>query len=192
MVERHPFEPFLPGNARVLFLGSFPPQPKRWSMDFYYPNWINDFWRICGLVFHGDRGEFEKAGEKRFDKERIEAFCAEKGIALYDTASAVRRLRDNASDKFLEVVEPTDLDALLARIPGCGAVVTTGQKATDVLTETFGCPAPPMGGSVLLPEPVAGREIRFFRMPSTSRAYPLPLDRKAEAYAGLFRSLGML
>ena len=64
--ERHPFEPFLPGNARVLFLGSFPPQPKRWSMDFYYPNWINDFWRICGLVFFGEKGHFEVAGEKRF------------------------------------------------------------------------------------------------------------------------------
>ena len=44
-IERHPFEPFLPEGAVVLFLGSFPPQPKRWSMEFYYPNWLNDFWQ---------------------------------------------------------------------------------------------------------------------------------------------------
>jgi len=37
-VERHPLEPFLPGNARLLMLGSFPPPRKRWSMEFFYPN----------------------------------------------------------------------------------------------------------------------------------------------------------
>ena len=50
-VEWHPFEPFLPKNAKVLMLGSFPPQAKRWSMKFYYPSFINDMWRILGLIF---------------------------------------------------------------------------------------------------------------------------------------------
>ena len=54
LTEKHPFEPFLPAKARILFLGSFPPQPHRWSMPFYYPNWINDFWRIMGLLFFED------------------------------------------------------------------------------------------------------------------------------------------
>ena len=45
-IENHPLEPFLPTNARLLMLGSFPPQKKRWSMDFYYPNLNNDMWRI--------------------------------------------------------------------------------------------------------------------------------------------------
>ena len=48
--EWHPLRPFLPKNGRVLFLGSFPPQRKRWCMDFYYPNFINDHWRIEGEV----------------------------------------------------------------------------------------------------------------------------------------------
>lgn len=42
-VEYHPLIPFLPENARVLFLGSFPPQQKRWCMDFYY---INDLYML--------------------------------------------------------------------------------------------------------------------------------------------------
>ena len=50
-IEQHPLEPFLPGNARLLMLGSFPPQKKRWSMEFYYPNWNNDMWRITGFLF---------------------------------------------------------------------------------------------------------------------------------------------
>ena len=45
-VEWHPLRPFLPPNARVLFLGSFPPPRQRWCIDFFYPNYINDHWRI--------------------------------------------------------------------------------------------------------------------------------------------------
>ncbi|MBR0531665.1 MAG: hypothetical protein IJJ96_03570, partial [Bacteroidales bacterium] len=48
-----------------------------------------------------------------FKIQEIKEFCSDKGIAMFDTATAVRRLKDNASDKFLEVVEPTDIPALL-------------------------------------------------------------------------------
>ena len=188
--EKHPFEPFLPENAKVLFLGSFPPQPKRWSMDFYYPNWINDFWRICALVFKGDKSWFEVPGQKRFDKERIIGFCLEKGFAMYDTASEIRRLQDNASDKFLEVVTPTDLPALLNRIPQCQSIVTTGQKATDTLVSSYGCEEPPMGGCTQVT--IGGKVYNLWRMPSTSRAYPLKIEKKAEAYRVLFEEAGLL
>lgn len=192
--ERHPFEPFLPEQARILFLGSFPPQPKRWSMPFYYPNWNNDFWRVMGLLFFDDKDHFNLPGQKRFDQPRVEAFCREQGIALYDTACEVRRLKDNASDKFLEVVTPTDLPALLARIPACRTLVATGQKATDLIVETFGCAEPPVGGHVeitigqdLFAAAESGaRTLQLWRMPSTSRAYPLALDRKAAFYRRLW------
>ena len=182
--ETHPFPPFLPEQAGFLFLGSFPPQEKRWSMPFFYPNWTNDFWRVMGLLFHQDRDWFAVPGEKRFDKDKVQDFCREQGLALYDTACEVRRLQDNASDKFLEVVRATDIPALLARIPQCRALVTTGQKATDVIVETFGCAQPKMGGHTVLR--VGDRELAFWRMPSTSRAYPLPLEKKALAYRALF------
>lgn len=70
-----------------------------------------------------------------------------KGIALYDTASAVRRLQDNASDKFLEVVEQTDISLLLKQIPMCKAIVTTGQKATDIIREQIKVKEPVVGTS---------------------------------------------
>jgi len=184
MTERHPFEPFLPENARILFLGSFPPQPKRWSMPFYYPNWTNDFWRVMGLLFHDNKDWFAVQGGKRFDMERVKAFCCEQGLALYDTACEICRLQDNASDKYLEVVTATDIPALLERIPQCHKLVTTGQKATDVIVQTFGCAEPPMGGHTLIN--IAGRELAFWRMPSTSRAYPLALEKKAAVYKNLF------
>ena len=211
-VERHPFEPFLPGNAKVLMLGSFPPQPKRWSIEFYYPNFINDMWRIMGLVFFGDKNRFVDIGDRKFRLEDIVDFCTEAGIAMYDTATAVRRLKDNAADKFLEVVTPTDIPALLRKIPQCQAIVTTGEKATQTLCETFGATAPQAPGSRSARKQdgvsaagysvpalgeysefvFEGRRMRLYRMPSSSRAYPLSLDRKAAAYRRLFTDLGMV
>lgn len=187
--EKHPFEPFLPENAKVLFLGSFPPQPKRWSMVFYYPNWINDFWRIAGIVFSGDKDRFCIPAEKRFDLPKILEFCNEKGLAFYDTACEVKRLKDNASDRFLEVVAPSDIPALLEKIPLCTAIVTTGEKATDTIAQTYSCEKPAVGSMTEIT--IAGRRLEFWRLPSTSRAYPLPIEKKADYYRKLFTSLGI-
>lgn len=188
--ERHPLEPFLPEGTNILMLGSFPPERKRWSMEFFYPNWGNDMWRIWGLIFFGDKQYFEVTAEKRFDGERIATFCVERGVALYDTACEVRRLAGNASDKFLEVVTPTDLRSLLRRLPHCRAIVTTGEKATDTLIEQFGCAKPRVGEYTEIE--FEGRTLRLYRMPSSSRAYPLKLERKAEAYERMLREIGML
>lgn len=189
-IEKHPLEPFLPANAQLLMLGSFPPQRKRWSMDFYYPNLNNDMWRIVGILFFGDKDYFLNGNKKAFCRERIIDFLNEKGIALFDTASSIRRLQDNASDKFLEVVESTDVAALLHKLPECKAIVTTGQKATDTLREQFNIEEPKVGDfSEFVFE---GRALRLYRMPSSSRAYPLALDKKAAAYRIMYQDLEML
>ena len=189
-IEQHPLQPFLPEGARLLMLGSFPPERKRWSMDFFYPNWGNDMWRIWGYIFFGDKHYFEVTGEKRFDRERIASFCTEHGIALYDTATEVRRLAGNASDKFLEVVTPTDLHAMLRALPHCRAIVTTGEKATDTLVEQLDCEKPRVGeySEIVFEQ----RTLRIYRMPSSSRAYPLKLERKAEAYAQMLCEEGII
>jgi G:T/U-mismatch repair DNA glycosylase len=189
-IEQHPLEPFLPGNAALLMLGSFPPPHKRWSMEFFYPNLQNDMWRIFGLIFFGERDHFLTADRKAFDQPRIEAFLRQKGIALYDTASAVRRLQDNASDKFLEIVEPTDIELLLRQLPQCRGIVTTGQKATDTLRLQLEVDEPKVGGSC--PFTWTDRAMRFYRMPSSSRAYPLALEKKAAFYRVMFKELGLL
>ena len=96
--------------------------------------------------------------------------------------------------------------ALLARIPECHTLVTTGEKASQIVADTFNCPVPPVGGyvdieyetpnqvggdggimpgSVVMPGPDRA-SLRFWRMPSTSRTYPLSIEKKAEAYRQLF------
>ena len=189
-IENHPLKPFLPPHAKLLMLGSFPPQKKRWSMDFYYPNLNNDMWRIVGLLFFDNKDHFLNESKKAFCREQIIDFLNKKGIALFDTASAIRRLQDNASDKFLEVVQSTDIAAMLRQLPACKAIVTTGQKATDTLRMQFNVEEPKVGDfSEFVFE---NRPIRLYRMPSSSRAYPLALDKKAAAYRIMYQDLQML
>ena len=191
-VEYHPLRPFLPENAKVLFLGSFPPQRKRWCMDFYYPNFINDHWRIEGQVFFDDKNHFVDLEAKCFKIDEIVAFCEEKGLAFFDTSTAIRRLQDNASDKFLEVVEPTDIHALIAQLPHLRAIVTTGEKATETICKTMGIlDVPKVNTYVEVSNTnssnLANRDgLLLYRLPSSSRAYPLSFDKKVEAYRCFF------
>ena len=188
-VEYHPLKPFLPDGAKVLFLGSFPPQRKRWCVDFFYPNFINDHWRIEGPVFFADRNHFVDLAAKRFKLDEIVAFCQAKGIAFFDTSTAVRRLKDNASDKFLEVVEATDIPALIARLPQLRAIVTTGEKATDTICDSLHIPeSPKVNSYVNIPD---FSPIVLYRLPSSSRAYPLAFDKKVAAYRQMFQFVGV-
>ena len=190
-LECHPWQPFLLEHTRVLMLGSFPPSRQRWCMDFFYPNYINDMWRIFGLCLYGDALHFVDSSKKAFRLDDIKAMLQERGVGLYDTARVVRRTKNTASDKDLEVVEAVDLVDLLGRIPECRAVVTTGQKATDLFTAQMGISQPKVGGYVEFAFPMGdmvgtSRTLRLYRMPSSSRAYPMRLDRKAAFYQPLF------
>lgn len=183
-VETHPFEPFLPERARLLMLGTFPPAEKRWSMRFYYPNFTNDMWRIVGLCFFGDKQHFVAEDGRHYRLDELKAFLTEKGIALYDTCTRIIRTKNTASDKDLQVVEQTDVQAMVRKLPHCEAVVTAGQLATTICCQQFGVEEPKVGEWV--EARLDGRLVRIWRMPSSSRAYPLSIEKKAEQYKKVF------
>lgn len=187
-IEYHPLKPFVNSDTRLLLLGSFPPPRKRWSVDFFYPNFLNDMWRIMGLIFYSDKQYFVEG--KRFRVDTLKDFLAEKGIGVFDTATAVRRLQGNASDKYLEIVEPTDIRAMLKEHCAIEALAATGEKAALVLAETLGTASPRVGG--YLSTGIEGRDCLFFRMPSSSRAYPLALEKKAAVYRNMFETVGII
>ena len=180
-IENHPFPPFCPPGAKVLIMGTFPPGRHRWAMDFYYPNRTNDFWKIMGLIFLNDVNALYNPATGQYDLPAIIELMTARGIALNDTARQVRRLCGNASDKFLEIVTPVPLDQLLAQMPECRAVVTTGEKAASVVAALTDTEPPKMGEMVTGPD-----GLHIWRMPSTSRAYPMKIEKKAEMYRRLF------
>lgn len=192
-IEDHPLDPFLPSNGKLLFLGSFPPPKARWSMDFFYPNFQNDFWRIIGLVYFSDARHFIVKGKMHFNCAQIKAFCQEIGLGFYDTASRVCRLKCNASDAFLVILRPADISGMLEKMPLCRTIVTTGGKSSDEFIEildsigSVDVVRPPMGGFTDIC--ISNRNIRWWRMPSSSRAYPMKLESKVALYRKVLECL---
>ncbi len=192
-IETHPWQPFTPKGARVLIMGTFPPGNHRWSMDFYYPNRTNDFWKIMGLLFLDNPLALYDEKAKCFKVDDIKQLMTEKHIALNDTAREVRRLAGNASDKFLEILKPVPLYDLLDEMPDCHTIATTGEKAAGVIADITGTHLPKMGEMIIAPPTDRHpAELRIWRMPSTSRAYPMALEKKAAYYADLLRSVDVL
>ena len=187
-IEQHPLEPFLPGNARLLMREAFL-RRKSVSMEFYYPNWNNDMWRITGFLFFNDKDYFVDKTKKAFCKERLISFLQERVLPLFDTASAIRRLQDNASDKFLEVVQPTDVPALLHRIPQCKLSLPPARRQRTRCARSFHRQA-------------QSRRLHgvSFRKPSDAplpdafflKSLPAGTGKKAAAYRIMYQDLQML
>ncbi|MDU8924429.1 DNA glycosylase [Pasteurellaceae bacterium LIM206] len=193
IIETYPFQPVLPPHAKVMMMGTFPPPREKRSMEFHYPNFQNDMWRVYGLVFFNDKEHFQVPGEKRFDPEKIKAFFYERGIASCPTAVRVIRGQGNASDKFLKVVEAVHLDEVLQKVPLVRWLFTTGGKATETLfslVPELNLKEPKTNQFIEFP--YHGHDLKLYRVPSTSRAYPLSLEKKAEAYANFFKLTGVL
>lgn len=187
--ETHPFEPFFPNGAKYLMCGTFPARPEKWSMKFYYPNFQNDMWRIFGIIFFNDKNYFVDEVNKTYKLSKLKDFLRELGLALSDTGSEIIRLKGNASDKDLKIEKPIDIQEVLCRLPEVDTVITTGKLASEVLAEVSGSEPPKMGGYTdFMIEDAKGRKrnIRHWRMPSTSRAYPMKIDEKAKQYAKCF------
>ncbi|OLF36825.1 DNA glycosylase [Psychrobacter sp. C 20.9] len=203
-IENHPFAPVLPPNATIMMMGTFPPTSDKWAMSFHYPNFYNDMWRIYGRVFFDDVDYFRVGDEKRFDPERIRNFMFERGIASCPTVKQAIRETGNASDKNLTVVTPVDLDSILPQVPKVATLFTTGGKATEVLLGLLDEPIakskhPKTNQSMDYPyqwqdsnQTNMVNDLTLYRLPSTSRAYPLSLDKKVAAYKAFFERMGKL
>lgn len=126
---------------------------------------------------------FGKPAESIF----VKTFLTSHGIALYDTCTQIIRTKNTASDKDLQVVEQTDIKAMLQRLPQCKTIVTAGQLATTLCAQQLGVKEPQVGTFVSVK--LKGRMIQLYRMPSSSRAYPMAIEKKAEFYQTVFDSL---
>lgn len=179
----------------MVMCGTFPPKPDKWAMDFFYPNFYNDMWRIFGIIFFNNKDHFFDATHKTIDKIGIQEMLRDYKIGIGETATEIIRTKDNASDKFLEIVTPVSLPGLLSKVPQCTAIVTTGEKAASVIATESVSTLPKMGTyidcSVEMPDGSI-KKFQHWRMPSTSRAYPMKLEDKTQYYREMLRTLGIL
>lgn len=152
-------------------------------------------WRVFGLILVGDKDYFIDTARSSFKIDSIKAMLDTLGIALSDTGYKIRRLKDNASDKFLEIIAPINLEKTFGQLPECKAIVTTGEKAASIIAQLTNTDIPRTGTSLVIPAGhIEGveRSICHYRMPSTSRAYPLQLSAKAAMYARMLLEQNLL
>lgn len=190
--ERHPLKPFISPQVKVMMIGSFPPARSKWNMEFYYPNFQNDMWRIFGLAFFDNKDYFLADDKKSFDVNLLKSTLTSKGVGIGDMGQEVIRLKNNASDKYLQIVQRLDVASLLPLIPLCSTFISAGDKATEELRHHFSdkIKHPPSGGCVSFN--YNGRDFKLYRMPSSSRAYPMALIKKADIYRQCFKEIGLL
>ncbi|MCH5248095.1 MAG: uracil-DNA glycosylase family protein [Muribaculaceae bacterium] len=194
-IERHPFTPFLPEGCKVVLCGTFPPKQNKWSMDFFYPNFQNDMWRIFGNIFYKDKDRFFNKEKKTIDKAGIQQMLIRYKIGIGETATEVVRLKENASDKFLEIITPVNLTKLFSNAPYCEVIATTGEKAASVIASLTNTEIPKMGEHISCSaalEDGSKRDFIHWRCPSTSRAYPMALEKKEAYYREMLSFAGII
>ena len=82
------------------------------------------------------------------------------------------------------MLDKVDLSALLMNIPNCKILAVTGQKALDTVSDLIKIEKTEIGNFAEFE--YIGRKMRLYRLPSSSRAYPKPLEQKAEIYKRVF------
>lgn len=100
-IEIHPHKLFVPNNARVLILGTFPGKSNvhvKGLDEWFYASSRNQFWKIISEVYNLP---LENTAEKK------ELF-SNKGIAIGDIFLKIKRNENNNSDSSLEVIEYND------------------------------------------------------------------------------------
>jgi hypoxanthine-DNA glycosylase len=101
-IETHPFKPFVPPNATVLIVGSFPGRDiTQRNIDndkWFYGTKRNQFWDIISSVYDT---------ELKTTKDKKELFN-KAGIAIADIFLKVKRKGENNSDTNLEVITYND------------------------------------------------------------------------------------
>lgn len=152
-------------------------------------------WRVFGIIYFGDKDSLVDVAGRTFRLEKIKNLLKDKGIAFSDTGREIIRLRGNASDKYLQIEKHIDLGSTLDVLPECHAVATTGEKAAQVIASITDTAVPKVGEYVdceLKTSDNALRKFRHWRMPSTSRAYPLNLIAKAAFYKKMLEATGLI
>ena len=94
MIEKHPFDPFVPELCDILILGSFPGKESTQNTrenDWFYGANRNQFWKILELVYG-------IILENKSDKQNL---LANNKIAITDIILSCERAGNSNSDKNL-------------------------------------------------------------------------------------------
>lgn len=127
-IEEHPFETFVPENAEVLIIGTFPTHNNNHRFNFFYSGKDNSFWSIIEQVF---KLSFQHdIGNKAVEERK--AFLKSKGIGITDMHEKCYRKNGYSTDENLFPIILKDIFAILDEHASIKRIVLTSR------TEVFG------------------------------------------------------
>ena len=157
--------PVFDARARLLVLGSFPGAASLQAAQ-YYAHPRNAFWPVMGALL----GEPDMRAQPY--EERLQALRRRR-VALWDAVAACQR--EGSLDTAIEAAEPSDLRALVARLPALRAIACNGALAHKQTLLALA------HKQTLLA--LAHTELPVLRLPSTSPAHAgLSLADKIDAW----------
>lgn len=125
-IEVHPFETFIPANAKFLIIGSFPTHKRNYKLtfEFFYAGAGNMFWPVIGNVFHRKfrHNEGDLAVEER--KE----FLKENGIGVTDMLLKCYRHKGRSQDHHISPICFNNIFRLLLDNKSIETLIFTGRQ----------------------------------------------------------------
>ena len=131
--HKHPYGPFIPGNATKLIVGTLPPprfttrELKEGDVDFCYGSRDGLLWQVIARVFDLDL-KFETTEAAVEERKN---FLARKGIGICDTVESCRRDKIDASDLGMQEVELRDLVQILRKHEKIDTLLFTGGNSKN-------------------------------------------------------------
>jgi G:T/U-mismatch repair DNA glycosylase len=119
--EIHPWNRYIPANAKSIIIGTFPPTLRNWSYDFFYPNKNNYFWRIMAQIAGKPLQHF--SGEEAVEERKN--ILNQLGTGVSDMGKIIRRTKGSSSDENLEIVEYMDILRILEENPSLRKIIFT-------------------------------------------------------------------
>jgi TDG/mug DNA glycosylase family protein len=150
------FPPIARSDARVLILGSMPSVTSLKKGE-YYGNRSNDFWPIISAVFHVEFDTYQQKIDTAIDHH----------LAIWDVYSTCNRTQSKDSSIIDETLN--DFLTFFKEHPHINEIIANGKKAYQAIID-IQKELPP---------------IEIHLAVSTSRAYPLPFEKKLVQWKSL-------
>ena len=160
VAEKRCFPPLVDAGTRLLILGSLPGDASL-AAGQYYAHPRNQFWRLLGELLGRDLHALPYP-------DKLSALQAA-GIGLWDVVAEARRR--GSLDADLRDVRRNDLGRLLDSLPVLRAVAFNGATAAKASPQ------------------LAGRELAWLALPSSSPAHTLAFTAKLAVWRQLDRYL---
>lgn len=131
--HKHPYDPFIPENAKKLIVGTLPPPRfsigilKNGDVDFCYGSIDGQLWKILDTIF-GLNLKFENTN---FAIKQRKQFLIRRKIGICDIVDSCKRLKIDASDLGMNDVVLRELLSYLNKFQQINTLLLTGGNSKN-------------------------------------------------------------